>query len=38
MAMVRNRSMMPWVISLAIEIAVPSAAEATVMIRIPGTT
>ena len=38
MAMVRKRSMMPSVMSIATEIAVPSAAEATVTIRMPGTT
>src|SRR5215831_15288442 len=38
MAMVRNLSMMPPVMSLATEIAVPRAADATVMIRMPGTT
>ena len=38
MDMVRKRSMMPWVMSVATEMAVPRAAEATVMIRMPGTT
>ncbi len=38
MAIVRKRAMMPWVMSMAIEIAVPWAAPATVMTRIPGMT
>ncbi len=37
-AIVRNRSMMPSVMSIATDSAVPSAAEATAMIRMPGTT
>jgi hypothetical protein len=36
MAIVRNRSMMPSVTSVAIDNAVPSAAVATVMIKNPG--
>jgi hypothetical protein len=38
MAMVRNRAMMPLVMSVATEMAVPWAAEATVKIRMPGVT
>ena len=38
MAMVRKRAMMPSVMSMATEIAVPWAAEATVIRRIPGVT
>ena len=38
MAIVRKRAMIPSVMSIAIEIAVPWAAPATVMRRIPGTT
>ena len=38
MAIVRNRAMMPSVMSMATEIAVPWAAPATVISRIPGTT
>ena len=38
MAMVRKRAMMPSVMSMATEIAVPCAAEATVMSMIPGVT
>ena len=38
MAIVRNRAMMPSVMSIATEIAVPWAAPATVTRRIPGTT
>ena len=37
-AMVRKRAMMPSVMSMATEIAVPCAAAATVSRRIPGTT
>ena len=37
-AMVRNRAMMPSVMSMATEIAVPWAAAATVIRRMPGTT
>ena len=36
MAIVRNRAMMPSVMSMATEIAVPCAAPATVIRRIPG--
>ena len=36
MSMHRNRAMIPVVMSVAAEIAVPSATLATVMIRIPG--
>ncbi len=36
MSLVRNRAMIPVVVSLAVEIAVPSATLATVMIRMPG--
>ena len=36
MSMVRNRAMIPVVMSVAVEIAVPSATLATVMIRMPG--
>ena len=35
-AMVRNRAMMPPVMSMATDIAVPWAAEATVSKRMPG--
>ena len=38
MAMVRNRAMMPSVMSMATEIAVPWAAAATVIRMMPGTT
>ena len=38
MAMVRNRAMMPSVMSMATEIAVPVAPRATPISRIPGTT
>ena len=38
MAIVRNRAMMPSFMSMAIEIAVPWDAPATVMSRMPGTT
>ena len=38
MAMVRKRSMMPPVMSIATTIAVPWTAAATVMSRIPGVT
>ena len=38
MAIVRKRAMMPSVMSMATEIAVPCAPPATVMSRIPGTT
>ena len=38
MAIVRNRSMMPPVMSMATTIAVPWTAAATVMSRIPGVT
>ena len=38
MAMVRNRAMMPSVMSVATEIAVPAATPATVMSRMPGAT
>ena len=38
MAIVRNRAMMPSVMSMATEIAVPWAAAATVISRIPGVT
>ena len=38
MAMVRNRAMMPSVMSMATEIAVPWAAPATVIRRMPGAT
>ena len=38
MAMVRKRAMMPSVMSMATEIAVPWAAPATVISRIPGVT
>ena len=38
MAMVRNRAMMPSVMSMATEIAVPMAPMATPISRIPGTT
>ena len=38
MAIVRNRAMMPSVMSMATEIAVPWAAPATVIRRIPGVT
>ena len=38
MAMVRKRAMMPSVMSMATDIAVPCAAEATVMSMIPGVT
>ena len=37
-AIVRKRAMMPAVMSIATEIAVPVAAPATVISRIPGTT
>jgi hypothetical protein len=37
-AIVRNRAMMPSVMSMATEIAVPCAAEATVSRMIPGVT
>ena len=37
-AIVRKRAMIPAVMSIATEIAVPVAAPATVMIRIPGRT
>ena len=37
-AIVRKRAMIPAVMSIETEIAVPVAAPATVMIRIPGTT
>ena len=37
-AMVRNRAMMPSVMSMATEIAVPWAAPATVIRRMPGVT
>ncbi len=37
-AIVRKRAMIPAVMSMATEIAVPCAAPATVMSRIPGTT
>ena len=36
MSIVRNRAMIPVVMSVAVEIAVPSATLATVMIRMPG--
>ncbi len=36
--MVRNRAMMPSVMSIATEIAVPWAAPATAISRIPGAT
>ena len=38
MAMVRNRSMMPPVMSMATTMAVPCTAAATVSSRIPGVT
>jgi len=38
MAMVRNRAMMPLVMSMATEIAVPWAPPASEIRRIPGTT
>ncbi len=38
MAMVRKRAMMPSVMSMATEIAVPWATPATAMRRIPGVT
>ena len=38
MGIVRNRAMMPSVMSMATEIAVPWAALATVISRIPGVT
>ena len=38
MAIVRKRAMIPAVMSMATEIAVPWAAPATVISRIPGTT
>ena len=38
MAMVRKRATMPSVMSMAIEMAVPWPAPATVITRIPGTT
>ncbi len=38
MAMVRKRSMMPLVMSMATVIAVPCAAAATVISKIPGST
>ena len=38
MAMVRNRAMMPSVMSVATDIAVPWAAEAMVIRMIPGVT
>jgi hypothetical protein len=38
MAIVRNRSMMPAVMSMATVIAVPCAAAATVISRMPGST
>ena len=37
-AIVRKRAMIPSVMSIAIEIAVPVPAPATVISRIPGTT
>ena len=37
MSIVRNRAMIPVVMSVAVEIAVPRATLATVMIRMPGT-
>ena len=36
MSIVRNRAMIPPVMSMATEIAVPSATLATAMIRMPG--